>query len=262
VSYALALALAASVSLQTLAPTEAPQAASVYTLQPLPSSPRDLERLFTADQIALLEKLNRRDREHLLRPDPPVPGLVVPTAFPEDELLAAPLPARYEWSAFLPKLVVVHQPFQVFGAYERGTLIRWGPVSTGRRENPTPSGIFNLTWKSKQRRSTDNEAWLLKWYFNFINARGISFHQFDLPGYAASHACVRLLERDAEWLYGWGEQWKLDRSGTRVLRPGTTVVVIGAAATDPVWTSLDRLDRPLDLPPLPFWILMPGLSFR
>jgi L,D-transpeptidase catalytic domain len=157
---------------------------------------------------------------------------------------------------------VVHQPFQAFGAYEHGRLVRWGPVSTGRRENPTPHGIFNLTWKAKQRRSTDNEAWLLRWYFNFINARGISFHQFDLPGYAASHACVRLLERDAEWLYGWGEQWKLDESGTRVLRPGTTVVVIGAASRGAPWTSLELLQQRLELPPLPFWILMPGLSLR
>jgi hypothetical protein len=265
VSCAFPLALIAALCVDRPVPTRAPtspQDAVVYTLEPLPPTPGELDSRFSPERIALLEKLNRRDREHLVRPDPPAPGLVVPSAFPDDELRLAPLPETYAWSAPLPKAIVVHQPMQVFGAYERGRLVRWGPVSTGRRENPTPHGVFNLTWKSKQRRSTDNEAWLLKWYFNFINARGVSFHQFDLPGYAASHACVRLLERDAEWLYGWGEQWRLDESGGRVLKPGTTVVVIGAALPGAPWTSLDRLRRRIDLPPLPFWILMPGLSFR
>jgi len=55
-------------------------------------------------------------------------------------------------------------------------------VSTGRRETPTPDGAFHLTWRARSRRSTDNEDWLLEWYFNFVNERGVSFHLFDLPG--------------------------------------------------------------------------------
>ena len=39
--------------------------------------------------------------------------------------------------------------------------------------------------------------WQLNWYFNFHNFRGLAFHEFDLPGVPASHACVRLLARDA-----------------------------------------------------------------
>ena len=96
-------------------------------------------------------------------------------------------------------------------------------MSSGRAETPTPSGAYYLTWRSRKRTSTDNDAWILEWYFNFINERGISFHQFDLPGYAASHACVRLLRRDAEWLYGWGEQWQLEEGGRKVRRTGTPV---------------------------------------
>ena len=60
-----------------------------------------------------------------------------------------------------------------------------------------------------------------------MNERGVSFHLFDLPGYPASHACVRLLLRDAQWLYGWGEQWKLDETKRKVTTPGTPVVVLG-----------------------------------
>ena len=68
---------------------------------------------------------------------------------------------------------------------------------------------------------------MLEWYFNFVNARGVSFHQFDLPGYAASHACVRLLQRDAQWLYGWGDQWKLSEDRRAVVVPGTPVLIMG-----------------------------------
>ena len=117
---------------------------------------------------------------------------------------------------------------QVFGAYENGQLVRWGPVSTGRKETPTPAGEYNLTWRSRKRRSTDNEAWVLEWYFNFVNERGVSFHQFDLPGYPASHACVRMLQRDAMWLYGWGEQWTLDPEDKRkIVTPGSAVLIAG-----------------------------------
>jgi lipoprotein-anchoring transpeptidase ErfK/SrfK len=221
-----------------------------YSLEPVPKSSSELRERFTAPQLDILEKLNRRDREHLIRADPPVPGLVVPTVWDADDLAYSPLPPEWAGAAAHPKYLVVHQPMQVFGAYEFGRLVRWGPVSSGRKETPTPSGTFNLTWRSRKRTSTDNEAWILEWYFNFVNSRGISFHQFDLPGYAASHACVRMLQRDAQWLYGWGEQWKLSKDGRDVEVPGTPVLVIGEFGHGgvPPWTALSSLASVIGLP--------------
>ena len=220
---------------------------------PLPRDPAALRREFTPQQIAVLEKLNRRDVEHLLRTDPPVPGLVVPRVWPdpEDPVSLSPLPDTFAWAEAYPKALVVHQPWQAFAAYESGRLVRWGPVSTGRKETRTPSGAFNLTWRSKGRHSTDNAAWFLPWYFNFHNARGVSFHQFDLPGYPASHACVRLLERDARWLYEWGEQWTLSEDKREVVTPGTPVLIVGEYdyAAPPPWTDIAALSTPLALPP-------------
>ena len=217
---------------------------------------RDLSTLrkeFTPEQLAFLEKLNRRDLEHLTRLDPPVPGLVVPTSWPaaDDVVAFSPFPDSFEWAQSHPKVIVVHQPWQAFGAYEVGKLVRWGPVSTGRKETRTPTGLFHLTWRSKGRHSTDNAAWFLPWYFNFHNERGVSFHQFDLPGYPASHACVRLLERDAIWLYGWGEQWTLDETKRRVLVPGTPVLILGeySYGAPPPWVDLQALSQRLILPP-------------
>jgi hypothetical protein len=228
----------------------APATQERFSLEPLPRTAQELAKRFTSEQIDILEKLNRRDREHLIRADPPVPGVVVPGEWHDDELAYSPFPSTWPAVASHPKFIVVHQPAQAFGAYEAGTLVRWGPTSTGRRETPTPSGSFNLTWRSRSRRSTDNDAWLLEWYFNFINSRGVSFHQFDLPGYGASHACVRLLQRDAEWLYGWGEQWVLSADKRSVIQAGTPVLVIGqfAHGKPGPWTSLPFLEKPLELP--------------
>jgi hypothetical protein len=221
-----------------------------FSIHPLPKTDKELRASFTPAQLDTLEKLNRRDREHLIRTDPPVPGIVVPAVWEADELVYSPLPHVWPAVEAEAKYLIVHQPSQVFGAYEFGRLVRWGPVSSGRKETPTPAGAFHLTWRSRKRTSTDNDAWVLEWYFNFVNSRGISFHQFDLPGYAASHACVRLLQRDAQWLYGWGDQWKLSADKRSVEVPGTPVLIVGAFGhgETPPWTSLASWGTPIELP--------------
>src|SRR5215204_3683028 len=224
-----------------------------YRIEPQPKTLAELARRFTPQQIQILEMLNRRDREHLVRVDPPIPGLIVPDRWADDLLLYSPFPLAWPVVETQAKALVVHQPMQAFAAYESGTLVRWGPTSTGRKETPTPDGLFNLTWRARSRRSTDNEDWLLEWYFNFVNARGVSFHLFDLPGYPASHACARLLLRDAQWIYGWGDQWKLDESRRNVLEAGTPVLVIGPYpfGAPAAWLSLDAritLPETLDAP--------------
>ena len=208
--------------------------------------------------------LNRRDREHLIRADPPVPGLIVPAEWHSDPLVYSPFPSTWPAAETYPKAIVVHQPMQAFAAYERGRLVRWGPVSTGRKETPTPDGAFNLTWRARSRRSTDNEDWLLEWYFNFVSERGVSFHLFDLPGHPASHACVRLLLRDAQWLYGWGVQWQLDESKRAIVAKGTPVVIHGryGFGNPAPWLSLDALSVPLGLPSMPYDVAAAGGSLR
>jgi hypothetical protein len=229
----------------------APSPSSTYSLIPIPKTPAELRKQFNPAQISLLEKLNRRDVEHMVRTEPAIQGLVVPDPWSEDEMLYSPMPAQCDWAADHAKAIVVHQPAQVFGAYESGALVRWGPVSSGRKETPTPPGEYNLTWRSRKRRSTDNDAWVLEWYFNFINERGVSFHQFDLPGYPASHACVRMLQRDAMWLYAWGEQWTLDPEDKRkIVTPGSAVWIVGECdyKGEPWWSDPGNAARTIELP--------------
>jgi hypothetical protein len=97
----------------------------------------------------------------------------------------------------------------------------------GAKKTKTPVGKFHTNWKSKRQISTDNSDWILPWYFNLINATGVSFHQFELPGFPASHSCIRLRQVDAEYIYYYGEQWKLDETGRQILQEGTPVIIFG-----------------------------------
>jgi hypothetical protein len=87
-------------------------------------------------------------------------------------------------------------------------------------------------------------------YFNFDNDRGLAFHQFALPGRPASHACVRLLERDARWLYSWGRGWILGSGGQNVVTPGTPVLIYGAYGFGdrPPWRVPERVSEGTSLP--------------
>ena len=49
----------------------------------------------------------------------------------------------------------------------------------------------------------------------------------NLPGYPASHGCLRLLADDAAWIYGWADQWTLSTDRSRVEDYGTPVIVFG-----------------------------------
>jgi hypothetical protein len=131
-----------------------------------------------------------------------------------------------------------------------GTLAHWGPVSTGGGVSSTPSGPFTLNWRSKGHTSTVDPDWFMPWYFNFGNHEGLAFHAYALPGEPASHGCVRLLQRDAQWLFEWGETWSVDASGTRVLKTGTPVFVIGQYDFEaaPPWRSSNWLARTAELP--------------
>lgn len=196
------------------------------------SAVNPLEEL-TSEQLAIVEKLNRVNAARLKR----MKKVVVPATWSNDELSYSPFPQEYRWAADKPKAIVVDQTAQAFAAYEHGRLVRWGPVSTGS-EGQTPAGVFNLSWRSRGHRSSVDPSWYLEWYFNFIPSRGIAFHKYSLPGHAASHGCVRMLERDAQWLYEWGTK-------------GTPVAVLGCPDSAKQWQDASFLTSGVVLPDAP-----------
>jgi hypothetical protein len=216
-----------------------------YRVESRAATEADLVARFAPWQLAILEKLNRADARHLARQD----ALVVPLAWSTDELRYSPFPVAFPAAMAVPKLLVVDQPAQAFAAYQEGRLVRWGPVSTGRRAHPTPSGLFHLNWRARGRHSTVNPAWYMEWYVNFQNTRGLALHAYALPGHPASHACIRLLTRDATWIYEWGDTWSLGRRGELTHR-GTPLLIVGqyAFGETPPWRSLAHLARGIVLP--------------
>jgi hypothetical protein len=190
-----------------------------YHLEPA----RPLSR-FGPEQILLLEKLNRADRAHLGN----LKSVIVPNQWDLGLLAYSPMPLLVPWLSDERKALVVELTAQVFGAYEFGLLVRWGPVSSGGSSHATPSGHYNLNWNARVHRSTENVDWVMPWYFNFSNYRGFGVHQYDLPGRPASHGCVRMLETDAKWVFEWGEGWTLGSDDPRsIAQPGTPVLIIG-----------------------------------
>ena len=209
----------------------------------------ELRNRFSSQQLEILEKINRADAEHLGQ----LREIVVPRTWSIDELDYVAMPKVYPPGEGDGKLLVVHLPGQMFGAYESGRLVRWGPVSSGTRQAPTPDGLFHLTWRSAGHASTINPEWFMRWYFNFDNHRGLALHQRALPGQPASHGCVRLLERDASWLFEWGDGWTVDSTQTQVVRKGTPVLIVGQYDFDapPPWRSPEWLVRTVALPLTP-----------
>ena len=180
---------------------EKPPTGVTYHLEPTQSLSR-----FSPKQRNLLQKLNRADAAHLGQGK----HLIVPSRWDLDELAYSPMPEFIDELSNGPQTLVVDLPAQVFGAYEFGILVRWGPVSSGHPGDATPPGRYQLNWKARVRISSVNNSWIMPWYFNFDTITGYGFHQYSLPGRPASHGCVRLLECDAKWLFHWG------KSGTPV----------------------------------------------
>jgi lipoprotein-anchoring transpeptidase ErfK/SrfK len=200
------------------------------------SSLRQIKTEIGEENLAVVLKLNRVDAAHLRPGD----TLMIPEPVTDISDLS-PFPREVETARDIPRLLFVSRRVQAFGAYEFGRLVRWGPTSTGKRSTPTPAGLYHTNWRSKATRSTVNSAWLLRWYFNLDNEKGISIHEYELPGYPASHSCVRLLSDDAAWFYGWADEWKLSADRRQVVAYGTPVIVYGAYiyGEKPPWKRLE-----------------------
>lgn len=170
----------------------------------------------------ILCMINRVDVNYLTKVD----TLIVPDTFVLDLFSYSPFPVRYKTLRPVKKMILYSQAIQAFGAYENGKLVKWGPISTGKESTQTPSRLFFTNWRAKETVSTVDDEWIMQWYFNLGNKEGVSMHLYEMPGYPASHACVRLLLPDAMWFYNWCEEWVLSKKD-EVAVQGTPVLVFG-----------------------------------
>jgi len=109
-----------------------------------------------------------------------------------------------------PLQIIISIADQRISVYENGALIARSSVSTGVERHPTPLGVFSVIGKHKWHRSNIYSAAPMP-YMQRITWSGIALHAGDLPGYPASHGCIRLTNDFATRL------WRLTKRGTRVI---------------------------------------------
>lgn len=73
------------------------------------------------------------------------------------------------------------------------------PISSGRESHPTPTGRYLVTDKHRDWRSTLYDAQMP--HFLRLSCGDIGFHAGSLPGYPASHGCIRLSRDQAKELF-------------------------------------------------------------
>jgi L,D-transpeptidase catalytic domain len=176
----------------------------------------------TAAQKIIVSAINRTDTTHLVKMD----SIIVPGDISGDIEFYFPFPLTVAALKEVDKIIFFSYPTQSFAAYEMGQLALAGPTNMGRKADPTPTGLFFTNWKAEETTSTFNDEWNLKWNFNVENKLGVGFHEYELPGYPASHSCMRLVEKDARFLYDWANQWILSKNDT-IRAKGTPVIVFG-----------------------------------
>jgi lipoprotein-anchoring transpeptidase ErfK/SrfK len=100
-----------------------------------------------------------------------------------------------------PLLLAVSIAKQTVTLYDAGVAVAKAPVSTGTASHPTPTGIFSVIEKQWWHRSNLYSAAPMP-FMQRITWSGVALHMGDLPGYAASHGCIRLPEAFALRLWG------------------------------------------------------------
>ena len=109
-----------------------------------------------------------------------------------------------------PLQIIISIEDQRISLYDNVELIARSSVSTGVPSHPTPLGIFTVISKQRWHRSNIYSNAPMP-YMQRITWSGIALHAGVLPGYPASHGCIRLTDSFATRL------WHLTKRGTRVI---------------------------------------------
>ncbi len=216
-----------------------------YTIDSL-STREEIDSLLSSypeKQLKTILAINRIEKNRVRTNRP----LIIPDCASEDFNTYSPFPENINLLGCIPKTVLINKRIQAFGLYENGELVKWGPVSTGKSSTKTPSGLNYGNYKAKRKISTVDESWVLPYYFNFMNFEGVGVHQYALPGYPASHGCVRLYMDDAKYIFDWADMWNIE--GSKVARNGTPFMVFGEYdhSAEKPWYDLSQNMKANDL---------------
>ena len=114
-------------------------------------------------------------------------------------------PGKFVWDATTvkagPLLVAVNLDEQMAYVYRNGVRIGRSTVSSGKEGHDTPTGVFSILQKRQEHYSRKyNNAPMPN--MQRLTWDGIALHAGNLPGYPASHGCVRLPLEFSKLLFG------------------------------------------------------------
>ena len=131
-------------------------------------------------------------------------------------------PSEYWWHPEIspqgPLMILISIPEQEMHVYRNGIMIGRSSVSSGSKGHETPGGVFSILEKQQSYRSKKyNDAPMPN--MQRLTWTGIAMHSGQLPGYAASHGCVRLPYDFSQLLFS-----TTNRGGTVIIGDGKTPV--------------------------------------
>jgi lipoprotein-anchoring transpeptidase ErfK/SrfK len=109
-----------------------------------------------------------------------------------------------------PLQIVVSIDRQKVTLFSNGVPVAQGPVSTGVPSHPTPTGVFSVIEKDRYHRSNLYSNAPMP-FMQRITWSGVALHEGVLPGYPASHGCIRMSHDFARKL------WPVTKLGVRVV---------------------------------------------
>ena len=109
-----------------------------------------------------------------------------------------------------PLQIVVSIDHQRVTLFSNGVRVAQGPVSTGVPGHPTPMGVFSVIEKDRYHRSNLYSNAPMP-FMQRITWSGVALHEGVLPGYPASHGCIRMSRDFAQKL------WPTTQLGARVV---------------------------------------------
>ncbi|NEX19849.1 L,D-transpeptidase [Thiorhodococcus mannitoliphagus] len=116
----------------------------------------------------------------------------------------AAAPQEASEDAEKPRKLIISLSEQAFTYKENDQIVRTGPISSGAKGYPTPTGRFAILSKDKDKVSSryTNQLGMQAWMPYAMQFHGHYFlHEGWLPGYPDSHGCVRVGEKDARFLF-------------------------------------------------------------
>lgn len=161
-------------------------------------------------------------------------------------------PGEYLWAPDIaplgPVTIIISLKTQRAYAYRNGVPIGVSTVSTGKPGHLTPTGVFTILQKQVIHKSNIYSNGPMP-FMERLTWDGIAMHAGRLPGYPASHGCIRLPRKFAILLYG-------------ITKLGLTVVITDDPLVPEVAPAPAILDAPAldDLSPVQTYSWQPERS--